>query len=466
MVNETVRFSSKLAYAIGSVAFGVKENGFSTFMMIYFNQVLGLSAIYVGIALLIAMAFDAVTDPWIGHISDRWQGRLGRRHGFMYAAILPAALSYFYLWNPPMGLQGFSLFLFLTVMAVVVRSALTFFEVPNSAMVPELTQNYDQRTMLSGLRTMIGWIGGVVMAVIAYTVFLVPTQAQPIGQLNEAGFRSFAVLAAIVMAAAMLISAVGTHRLIPQLPKSNPTSAGYSQGFREGLCAIWARKPFRAAFLSSLFANMAFGVTITMQIYFGTFYFGLSADQLGQLSMVMVLSAIAAFTLTSWLTRQREKRAVTLVLLWGNLVASSLVILLKFFGFAPEDGSDAMILLIAINLLIAIALSIALQIVMLSMISDLVEDTERETGHRGEGVYLATFSFSRKMLTGLGTLVSGILITVGASEGRAMNEATMDAIAMPYVALVSLLFLIAIFFVRKFDLSRANHEANLKATAE
>jgi len=63
------------------------------------------------------------------------------------------------------------------------------------------------------------------------------------------------------------------------------------------------------------------------------------------------------------------------------------------------------------------------------------------------------------MLTGLGTLVSGILITVGASEGRAMNEATMDAIAMPYVALVSLLFLIAIFFVRKFDLSRANHEA-------
>ena len=241
MANETVSSSSKLAYAIGSVAFGVKENGFSTFMMIYFNQVFGLSAIYVGIALLIAMAFDAITDPWIGHISDRWQGRLGRRHGFMYAAILPAALTYFYLWNPPTGLEGFSLFLFLTVMAVLVRSALTFFEVPNSAMVPELTQNYDQRTMLSGLRTMIGWIGGVVMATIAYTLFLVPTEAQPVGQLNEAGFRSFALVAALVMAIAMLISAVGTHRLIPQLPKSNPTSTGYSQGFWEGISAFWAR---------------------------------------------------------------------------------------------------------------------------------------------------------------------------------------------------------------------------------
>ena len=70
------------------------------------------------------------------------------------------------------------------------------------------------------------------------------------------------------------------------------------------------------------------------------------------------------------------------------------------------------------------------------------------------------------MVTGLGTLASGILIAIGASEGGAMNEATMHAIAMPYVAVVALLFLIAILFVRKFDLTRANHEANLKATAQ
>ena len=48
----------------------------------------------------------------------------------------------------------------------------------------------------------------------------------------------------------------------------------YAQGFWEGISAIWKHKPFRAAFLSSLFANMVFGLTITMQIYFGTFYFG------------------------------------------------------------------------------------------------------------------------------------------------------------------------------------------------
>ncbi|MEM9320686.1 MAG: MFS transporter, partial [Pseudomonadota bacterium] len=180
MASNNVGYISKIVYAIGAIAYGVKENGFSTFMMIYFNQVLGLNAIYVGMALLIAMAFDAITDPLVGHISDRWQGRFGRRHGFMYTAILPAALTYYYLWNLPVELEGLSLFLFLTVMAVLVRASLTFFEVPNSALVPELTQNYDQRTTLSGLRTMLGWIGGVVMAILAYTLFLVPSEAQPI----------------------------------------------------------------------------------------------------------------------------------------------------------------------------------------------------------------------------------------------------------------------------------------------
>lgn len=466
MVNENIGFGPKIAYAIGAIAYGVKENGFSTFLMIYFNQVLGLNAIYVGIALLIAMSFDAITDPWVGHISDRWQGRLGRRHGFMYTAILPAALTYYYLWNPPIELEGLSLFLFLTIMAVLVRGSLTLFEVPNSALVPELTKNYDQRTTLSGLRTMLGWMGGVVMAIIAYTMFLVPSEAQPVGQLNKVGFQNFALLAAFVMVTSMLISALGTHRLIPRLPQTDPNSAGHSQGFLEGMSAIWALKPFRAVFLGSLFANMVFGVAITMQIYFGTFYFGLSADQLGQLGVVMILSAIIAFTLTSWLTQRREKRTVAIFLLWGNLIGSSLVILVKYIGLAPPNGSEAMVVLIGINLFVAMALSIALQIIMLSMISDLVEETERQSGHRSEGLYMATFSFSRKMVTGLGTLASGILITLGAGDGGVMNEETMNTIAIPYVILVSFLFLAAIVFVRRFDLTRADHEANLKAAAD
>ena len=100
-----------VSYGIGSIAYGIKDNGFSTFLMIYFNQVLGLPAYLVGIALLIAMLVDAISDPWAGYLSDRCTSRLGRRHPFMYASIVPIAITYYLLWTPPEA-SDFILFLY------------------------------------------------------------------------------------------------------------------------------------------------------------------------------------------------------------------------------------------------------------------------------------------------------------------------------------------------------------------
>ncbi len=170
---------SKLVYGAGSVAYGVKDNGFSTSMMLYFDQISGLPAIYIALALLLAVAFDAVSDPSVGrlstsHISVRWNSRFGRRHPFMYVAMLPATLAYFWLWNPPADLGQSGLFAYLLVMAVLVQLLITLFEVPNSAMIAELDKSYDGRTRLAGLRSMMGWVGGIVMAIIAYEVYLRP----------------------------------------------------------------------------------------------------------------------------------------------------------------------------------------------------------------------------------------------------------------------------------------------------
>jgi hypothetical protein len=84
--------STRFFYGLGSVAFGVKDNGFSYMLMLFYNQVLGVPAKLVALALLTALVFDAVIDPVIGHLSDNLRSRWGRRHPFMYAAALPVAL--------------------------------------------------------------------------------------------------------------------------------------------------------------------------------------------------------------------------------------------------------------------------------------------------------------------------------------------------------------------------------------
>ena len=82
---------TKIAYGIGSVAYGVKNNGFDYFFLIFYSQVLGVDAELVGLALMLALAFDAISDPLVGYLSDNTHSRWGRRHPFMYAAALPVA---------------------------------------------------------------------------------------------------------------------------------------------------------------------------------------------------------------------------------------------------------------------------------------------------------------------------------------------------------------------------------------
>ena len=136
---------TKLFYGLGSVAFGIKDNGFQTFIILFYSQLVGLPPLSVGIALLVANAVDAFVDPIVGQLSDHWRSRWGRRHPFMYAAALPLALSYLAIWNPPALPQNLMI-IYLTVIAIVVRTFISFYEIPSSALAPELTDDYDERT--------------------------------------------------------------------------------------------------------------------------------------------------------------------------------------------------------------------------------------------------------------------------------------------------------------------------------
>ena len=113
--------STTILYGIGSISFGVKDNGFAFFLLLYYNQVLGLPESWVGFGIMMALVLDGIFDPLVGYASDHLHSRWGRRHPFMYAAALPVAASYWLLWNPPSGLSQGGLFAYFFVVAVLVR---------------------------------------------------------------------------------------------------------------------------------------------------------------------------------------------------------------------------------------------------------------------------------------------------------------------------------------------------------
>jgi Na+/melibiose symporter-like transporter len=273
-----VGLGTRLVYGVGAMAFGIKDHGFSYFLLIFYNQVMGLPAAKVGVAIMIALVVDAVMDPAIGQMSDNLRSRWGRRHPFMYAAALPAAVSYLLLWNPPAGWGENALFAYLVTVAILIRGCINCFEVPSAAMAAELTSDYDERTRLFSYRYLFGWIGGLIMYFSSLWFFLRPDEAHPVGQLNPAGYARYGWAAAALMITAILISAIGTHRHIPRFRQAPERKPRLRTLWREA-SAVFADRSFLMLLAGSLFNSIGFSVWLSSNLYFQTFFWGFASQE-------------------------------------------------------------------------------------------------------------------------------------------------------------------------------------------
>ncbi|SVE38783.1 uncharacterized protein METZ01_LOCUS491637, partial [marine metagenome] len=128
-----ISVKTKFFYGTGAAAEAAIGIVFNTFNFLFYNNVLGLSGTLTGLAVTIAVIFDAISDPVMGSISDRWHSRLGRRHPFLYLSALPLGLCFFAVYSPPEGLEQLGLFLWFTVFTIGLRISLTFCHVPHLA---------------------------------------------------------------------------------------------------------------------------------------------------------------------------------------------------------------------------------------------------------------------------------------------------------------------------------------------
>lgn len=217
-------FSLKILHGLGSIAYGVKDSGFSTFLLLFYNQVVGIDAGIVGTAIMVALIVDAFADPIIGELSDRTRSRWGRRLPWLYAAPIPLAIAWIALWNPPAMSQVMTV-AWLIGFAIIVRALVSMCEVPSIALVPELTPDYHERTILMRYRFLFGWGGGLMMLALAYGVFL----GGPRGLTDPAGYFGYALIGGTMMAGAVMLSAAGQHK---RIAKPSPPLAGISPTIR------------------------------------------------------------------------------------------------------------------------------------------------------------------------------------------------------------------------------------------
>ncbi|GIW42355.1 MAG: sugar transporter [Candidatus Binatia bacterium] len=461
--------STRLFYGVGSVADGTKNASFNVFLLFYYNQVLGLSGTLSGLAIFAALCVDAITDPLVGSLSDSFRSRWGRRHPFMYASALPTAVSFALLFSPPSGLGQTGLFFWLLAFAVGVRVFLTFYLIPSGSMLPELTPDYDERTSLVSYRFFFGWAGGLLTAQMGYLYFFAPSERFADGRFDPDAYGSFGLAAAALIFFAILACAAGTHRWIPRLRAPTGDSPFSLGRLRDEVRAALRNRSFRMLVLGAFFASVAAGFNDVFGLYMTTYFWRLETREIGILVWALALGVVLAVLATRSVTQRFDKKRTAVALSAAGLTLGPLPVFLRLGGAFPGNDDPLLLPLLFVHSLAMGVLVVSSGITIASMVADIVDEHELETGRRQEGVFVAALAFVGKTTSGLGGLLAGAALDAigfprGAEPGSVGPELLLE-LGLVAGPLLLGLYLLALLCLARYEITRERHGRTLAALA-
>ena len=456
----------RISYSFGAVANGVKNAAFSTYLLLFYNQVLGVPASIVSGAIALTLLVDAVADPFIGRWSDLTRSRIGRRHPFILGSALPTALFFVLAWFPPAGLTDMQMGVWIFAIASLTRMSISAFEIPSSAMNPEMTDDYAERTTLFGLRYWFGYVGTFGFAAFSLAVFFVATPEFERGQLNPEGYVKFAYLGGALIFIAILVCGLGTLSRVPHLrQRDEPGEGATPSSHLKEMFSAFRNRGFLAIFGFGVFKYTAIGLYAATTLYFGTYVFKLEAGQLALLTFDSLVAASLAAPLAPRFSRWLGKRNTSLFMaVFGILLGLSPLILTYFDAFFRPGDPLLLPALFLVGAVYGAMIAISL-INTSSMLADVVEDHAVRTGQHTAGVFFAASSFMQQCSTGLGILVAGIILELSNFPEQVpvsdVTTAMEKSLLIHYIPASAGLWIIGAMFLLFYPITEASHQGNV-----
>jgi len=460
---------TRWAYGGGGAGYGVLYNA-HYFVLIFYSQVLGLDPGLAGLAVGIGLVFDAITDPLIGYLSDSTRSRWGRRHPWLCASVLPLGASFYFLWNPPGFVEGDTLlFVWLVVCNVSMRTALTMFLVPAYAIVAELTSVYDERTRLLTVFHVFYSVFNNGMSVLMYAIWLVPTEEISDGVMNPHGYQNAGLFGSVIIVVSVLVFTIGLRRFIPRLRQYQvDKSPSPSQFFRQ-VSDVFKSASARVVVVGGVLYYAGTGTYVALWVYIYSYFWEFTSEQISIIVIPMALSALILPPAMARWAAGREKKTVAITGLLGAMAINVIPISLRLAGLFPENGSEALFWIMLVAGFFETILFLVFDICWRSMIADLTERTELETGRRNEGVISSTITFTTKCADALGTLIAGILLSLIAFPTEtAVGDVPPDVVAklgLIYGPVVFLIWMGVILSISRYRISRSRHQEMLEQLA-
>ena len=458
--------STQFFYGFGSMAVGIKNNLLGTFLLIYYNQVLGLDALTVSLAFGLALIIDAVSDPIIGIWSDRTNSKLGRRHPFLYFSIIPFSFAYYFLIAGPAPgeVEQTELFWRLVFLLMILRISMTLFEVPRAALAPELSKDYDQRNTFAALSMMFGWVGGAGIDFIARYYWLDSF-------VDFDGYQILAFWGGIGIFVGTAVTTIGTHKNIPDLYQPPPRSLNLST-FIEETKETLSNRSWLVLFTSGIFYALLVGLETGVGTYYNEFLWQWKPKTIAAWSWITPICVIALTLCAPMIAYGRNKKNITVGIFCTTIIIGPLPIAFRlidiYYGtnIMPANGSDALWYLLAAHGASMASLGALGFVFIGSMVMDITEQVEKKTGRREEGLLGTVSSFVHKVVGAGGVMISGLILSVSGFDNPDLADQLYGGEVINKFAFIHLLISVSIpiistSLVLMYDIDKKQHNAHI-----
>ncbi|MBD2538104.1 MFS transporter [Coleofasciculus sp. FACHB-SPT36] len=386
--SEKLKLSTKLAYGAGDVGAAITAN-IGVFYTAYFlTDVAGIAAGLATWILLIGKVWDAVNDPVVGVLSDRTNSpRWGRRLPWMLYGAIPFGITFFLQWLVPRfsandSANQWGLFWYYIVISILFNSFYTAVNLPYTALTPELTQDYNERTNLNSYRFAFS-IGGSIVSVIVFGIIAALIPSDRIQQYLVMG-----VVCAILSVLPIYWCIWGTRDRILARAAQNPTfEQPVSLPILEQVRIVLSNRPFLYVVGIYLCSWLAVQVTAAIIPYFVLSWMRLSDAVVAQVILAVQGTALLMLFIWSKLSQRYGKKAV-------YFMGMSVWIIAQAGLFFLQPGQIAF--MYVLGLMAGFGVSTA-YLIPWSMLPDVIELDELKTGQRREGIFYSFMVFLQKV---------------------------------------------------------------------
>ena len=457
--------TEKVNYSLGSTAEAIAFTATSSFLLIFYNQVRGLPAGHVGTALAAGLIVNALFDPLVGSWSDRTRSRLGRRHPFMFAAIIPAAALFWAVFNPP-NWGELGQLVWLAVCNTMLLQALTLYHTPHLALGGEMSDDYLERTSIMGFNTVCLWLGDTIAWVLSFRFFFASSAEFKNGALDPSRWPAFSASFGVAILLLLSYSSWSTRKFIPFLPKPAETTAkfGLTEWFRDAGRAL-SNRNYVVLLLGMFFLSMMIGVRSGLSLYTLSYFWQLTNDQIGLFVIGSFCGYAFAATVVKRVHARFEKRWTGVVAVMLYAVGPALAPLLGWLGIISNETAGIMWIVMGLGALGHMAYSLMTTTVY-SALADIADENELKYGIRQEGVLYSTRTFFARIDQALGTALAGWVLAIIAFPAKAI-PGEVDPGVLSNLALATILSTIPGLFAAAsyafLRVTRETHDATRSA---